>query len=139
LHTTQSHQYSSSFAFQRVIDEARTLPPNGGAKTPFSCLKKIKLTFSLIKVCYIVYIVPSCYNIQQSTSYCRIVSGLSNGETILAKNVPVQPNVSPQINSPTSKSADLDVISVVHCESKKTRDIFSLITLPNVGRFLKLF
>jgi len=41
--------------------------------------------------------------------YCRKVSGLSNGAAMFAENVTVQPN----INSPTSKSANFDVILFV--------------------------
>jgi len=41
------------------------------------------------------------------------VSGLSNGATMLAENVTVQPNISPHINQATLKNADLDFIPVV--------------------------
>jgi len=51
--------------------------------------------------------------LQYVAEYCRKVSGLSNGVIMLAENVTVQPNISPQINSSTSKSANFDVNPVV--------------------------
>jgi len=77
--------------------------PNRWRENAISLLLLIKLTFSLIKVCYTVSL---CYYVQQEFS-------LSDGGTMLAKNITVQPNMLPQINSQTSKPADVDVIPVV--------------------------
>ena len=78
-----------------------------GQKRHFAFLQ-IKLTLSLIKVCYKVYVTtfrPSSDIVENSA--------LSNGATKLGENVTVASNISPQINSLTLKSAELDVISVV--------------------------
>jgi len=65
-----------------------------------------KTDFSLTTVCYEVFLY---YNILQQ--YCSKISGLY-GATMLAENITVQPYRSPQINSPTSKGAEFDVIPV---------------------------
>jgi len=65
------------------------------------------LACSLIKVCYKVSL-AAVFIAENSFAYL-----MPNDATMLAENVTVQPYISTQINSATSKSADLGVIQVI--------------------------